>query len=83
VSVYGGTFHNVSVAGDPGTVRPTPTGPKVASQEVPQGGTFTFHLPAGTYVLVSYSDSLGYWYDGPVSVVAGGMVSENITYDAK
>ena len=83
VTVYAGTFHNVPVAGDPGSFRPTATGPKVATQQVPQGRNFTFHLPAGMYVLVSYSESLGYSGGGPVSVVAGRTVTENITSDGK
>ncbi len=83
VTAYAGAFHNVPVAGDPGSFRPTATGPKVATQQVPQGRNFTFHLPAGTYVLDSYSESLGYCDAGPVSVMAGRTVTENITCAGK
>jgi hypothetical protein len=83
VTVYAGTFHNAPVAGDPGSFRPTATGPKLATQQVPQGRNFTFRLAAGTYVLVGYSESLGYCDAGPVSVMTGRTVTENITCDAK
>jgi hypothetical protein len=84
VTVYRGMLHNVSVPGQPDSLKPTPTGPKVAVQQVRQGGSYNIALSTGTYVMIGVvppDDNA--WWTGPFHVAAGRATTENVTFDPK
>jgi hypothetical protein len=79
VTVYQGTLRNVPVPGQPDALKPTPTGRRVESESVPQGGYFTFHLARGTYVVFGETGPVygGSWA-GPVLVESGEKVTADV-----
>lgn len=79
VTVYQGTLRNVSVRGQPDWVKPTPTGRRVESENVPQGGYFTFHLAQGTYVVFGETGpEYGGSWAGPALVRSGETIRMDV-----
>jgi len=72
------TLRNVPLPG--GILKPTPTGRRVESESVPQGGDFRFQVAPGTYVVFGETGPVygGSWA-GPVLVRSGQKVTEDVT----